>query len=335
MTATTMRRGPAAWLRDDWKRLLRGWRPWGAGVALLIVAGTVVAVATAPTTGTNTLKDEAASRLRAPYASTTETASGGAAAMPAAGATKGVADAIGVPQPMPPVGDGRVADTGPRVIRTAQLTLRVRDGAFERAVDRASTVAAAAGGFVVSSNSSTLEAGKASGDLVIRVPADAFDRVRRDLAGLGSVEAVSQSGEDVAAQLVDLDARLRTLRAEESALQAILGRAKTIGETLQVRDRLTAVRTEIEQYAGQQASLRDRVAFATITVSLHEGNAGDVVPQPPEPRTGIAASFHRAADATVAVAGGMLIVVGALLPFAVLALLAWLALRRRVRTAAA
>src|SRR5256885_148575 len=111
MTATTMRRGPAAGLRDDWKRARRGWRPWAAG----------------------------------------------------------------------------------------------------------------AGGFVVSSSSSTLEAGKASGDLVIRVPADAFDRVRRELSGLGTIEAVSQSGEDVAAQLVDLDARLRTLRAEESALQAILG----------------------------------------------------------------------------------------------------------------
>ena len=311
-----------------------GWRRWAAIAAavLLLVAGTVVALVQ---------RDDGPARLGADSTASTydrDLASGGSAA-PTASKESGVADDAAASGdligPMPPetTPDGRVTAAGPSIVRTAQLSLRVRDGGLERALDRAMATATAAGGFVVSSNTSSFQRGEAFGDVVVRVPAASFDDVRRQLRELGEVESVSQSGDDVSSQLVDLDARLRTLRAEESALQAIMSQAKSVGDLLQVRDRLTGVRIEIEQLAAQQASLRDRVSYATINLSLHEGDASGM-PIPVDDEKGIAHSFRTAVDAAVAVVGGMVIVVGALLPFAFLALLAWVLVRRFGRRSA-
>jgi hypothetical protein len=61
-------------------------------------------------------------------------------------------------------------------------------------------------------------------------------------------------------------------------------------------------------------------------VSLSEPGAIAAGPEP-ESATGLARSFDRALDASVAVAGGMVVVLGYLLPLGVLALLAWGAVR--------
>ena len=330
MTATTWMSTGFGW----------GWRRWAAIAAavLLVVAGSVVALVQRDD-GPALLGGDTASTAGESYSR--DLASGGSSAPNTVQATKGVAedaaasgDLIG---PMPPetTPDGRVTLGGPSIVRTAQLSVRVRDGGLERALDQAmaAATATASGGFVVSSNTSSFQEGEAFGDLVVRVPAASFDAVRRQLRDLGEVESASQSGDDVSSQLVDLDARLRTVRAEEIALQAILSQARSVGDLLQVRDRLTGVRTEIEQLAAQQASLRDRVSYATINVSLHEGDVSGM-PVPVDDEKGIVHSFRTAADATVAVVGGMVVVLGALLPFALLGLLAWLVIRRQSRRAA-
>jgi hypothetical protein len=241
----------------------------------------------------------------------------------AAGGTGSRAAPGAVPTSLPPAS----AITGPRIIRTADLQVRVERGTFASAIDRVTAVATGAGGFVSGSSTSSFEKGRARGELTLRVPAARFDDVRRSLARLGTLESMQIGGNDVGGQLVDLDARLKTLRAEEGSLDVLLGKAADIGQILQVRDRLTAVRYEIEQLAGQQAALQDQVALATVHVSLHEAGA-------PVPRsnggegTAFGDSVRTAWHASVAVLGGMLIVLGALLPFLVLALLAWPFVRR-------
>jgi hypothetical protein len=99
-----------------------------------------------------------------------------------------------------------------------------------------------------------------------------------------------------------------------------------VGEVLAVREQVSATRLEIEQLAAQQSSLDDRASFSTLEVSLSEPGAIAAGPEP-ESATGLARSFDRALDASVAVAGGMVVVLGYLLPLGVLALLAWGAVR--------
>ncbi len=229
---------------------------------------------------------------------------------------------------------------GPRVVRTADVAVRVASDGFSRAFDQINAVAVAEGGYV---SASTTSAGSTasgddarderprSGDLTVRVPADRFDAVRRTLAGLGTIESEQIRGEDVTAQIVDFDARLKSLQAEEDALRTLVGRATAVGEVLQVQSQLFQVRQQVESLQAQRTQLDQQASLATIHVSLTE--PGAAVQPSPEP-AGLAHALERALAGSVAVVGGTIVVLGWLAPVALVGLLAWGVVRLRRRGSA-
>ncbi len=224
--------------------------------------------------------------------------------------------------PVPPNGGGTspVVPGAPRVVRTADLQVKVSKGGFPAAFDRVASLAGANGGFVTSSSTASVDEAR-SGELTVRVPADRFDTVRQALSALGEVESQSIRGEDVSGQLVDYDARLKSLEAQEEALRTLLGRANDVGDVLQVQSSLFGVRQQIEQLKAQKANLEQATSLATIQVSLFEPGA-PALHRPADDRS-LARAFERAVDGMVAVVGGMIVVVGYLVPVAVLGLLLW------------
>jgi hypothetical protein len=299
------------------------WRPGFAGrlvlgaLVALLMAGTVVALVRADIGDDSADSSPAAEgelAKRASLASGDEDTSARVASNGAATGGASVVDGVAAPS---------VPGLVPKIVRTADVRVRVR-GSFTAAVERANAVAALLGGFVTSSSTSSLGRGRSSAELTMRVPADQFDEARTRLGRLGKIESLEMHGRDVSGQLVDLDARLRAARAEEAALTILLGKAGSVGDILQIRDRLSGVRTEIEQLDGQQVALRDQVAMSTIHVALHEAGAPSRATEHESNETGIRESARDALNAAEAVVGGMLIVLGALSPIVGVVVVGWL-----------
>lgn len=158
-----------------------------------------------------------------------------------------------------------VQTAGRQVIQTASLTVQVED--VDAAADSVRETAEAVGGFVEQLQVSSQEQG-GDGFVVIRVPVDQFFDAMERLRLLGEVLFQNVGAQDVTEQLVDLDARLRSLQAEEVRLIDLLEQADTVSEILVVESELSRIRLNIERLAAQQASLERRVALSTITVSL-------------------------------------------------------------------
>ena len=233
-------------------------------------------------------------------------------------------------------GGGTVAPPGSdaRVVRSAHLSIDVADGGFREAFAEASRVATALGGFVEASTTSSYDEGRASGEVTIRVPVDRFDDALERLGELGEVVSTDVQGEDVSAQLVDLAARLRSLRAEEDALNTLMAEAADVGEVLSVRDTLSGVRTQIEQLAAQEAALEDRAAFSTITASLAEDTEVAIASSADDDLS-LGDAVGTAVDVAEAVVAAAIVAVGLAVPLAPLALAGWWYVRRRRRIVAA
>ena len=229
-----------------------------------------------------------------------------------------VADSLAAPAPATATGSALPASVGaPRIVKTATLRLEVKRGDFSRAFSEVATIASSAGGFVASSNSSAAsEHDVSAGSLTLRVPADQFDGVRRDVRKLGSLTSEEIKGDDVGGQLADLDARLRNLGSQEEAIRGLMARSKDVPETLQVQNQLSAVREQIEQLTAQQARLTDAVTFATLTVDLAEPGAVAVDDEPSALRDAISQAW----EGMQAVVAGVIIVVGYALPLLLLVL---------------
>lgn len=167
-------------------------------------------------------------------------------------------------------------DFGPRrqIVRRAEIQLRVSDVrvAFERA---SGTIRPEFGEFVESSRFEEFERGPYA-QLRLRVSADRLDSALTELRSLGELLDESSSGEDVSARAIDIAARLSNARRVEAELLELMERREDadLSDVLQVRREVNDVRLEIERLEAQRAALGELVALATISVTLHGGDAG-------------------------------------------------------------
>jgi len=164
-----------------------------------------------------------------------------------------------------------VPQVGPQIVKTASLGLGIAHGSFDDKVGEAHAVADSFGGFVVQSFASQGSGNRiAEGSLVLRIPAESYDAALSRLRALGKVESLEESGQDVSKEFVDLNARIRQLRAVEAQLLELLQQANDVPAALAVQSQLSQVQLDLEQARGRLQYLDNRVAFATISMSMHE-----------------------------------------------------------------
>jgi hypothetical protein len=199
---------------------------------------------------------------------------------------------------------------GPRVIKTARLSVEVGRDGLPDAVQDVVGIAEGAGGFVLSTE--LAGEGSGTGTVVVRVPAEEFEAALAAIGDLGDVARRTVSGEDVSEEFVDLEARLRNFEAQEAVLLRLMDRATTIGETIRVQRELTGVQLEIERIRGRLRFLEDRTSLGTITVGMRE--AGAAVAS----KTTLEKAFEQAGEAALTVISMLIVALGFAIPIAAL-----------------
>lgn len=154
------------------------------------------------------------------------------------------------------------------VIKNADLSVRVDD--VPGALTKASNIAQVLGGFTFGSRATKDEDSTPNGEITIRVPATRFESALKQIKALGLVLSEATSGEDVTAQVADLGARIKVLKAEEDSYVTMLRGARRVGEMLEIKERLSQVRQEIESSTAQVNSLKNLASLSTIHCSFSE-----------------------------------------------------------------
>lgn len=173
--------------------------------------------------------------------------------------------------------DMEVSETEPlpefprMIVYTASIELRVEDP--KAAMDEVWQLAQEVGGYVVSSTvqEHSLPDGTRGTEakVSIRVPAERLQEVLDRLADMAlDVLRESLTSQDVTEEYVDLNARLRNLKATEEELLNFLKEAQNAEELLAVHRELTRVREDIERLEGRKRYLEQVSRFALIEVYL-------------------------------------------------------------------
>jgi predicted anti-sigma-YlaC factor YlaD len=228
---------------------------------------------------------------------------------------------------------------GPAVIRTATLQLVAKDfstvrSAVERILDGAAGFADQLG---VSADPGTARVLRGT----LRVPGTQLTDVLTRLRALGLVTQDQQNAQDVADQLVDLDARLKSARATEQRLIELLkNRTGKLSDVLEVEQELTRVRLDIERLDAEKTNMTRRVAYATIDLTIgEERKAGlDSGPLPllTQIRVAAADGLQNVVDTVVGLALFVLRAGPSLILWGIAAAVAWTIVKRlRLKRAAA
>jgi hypothetical protein len=220
------------------------------------------------------------------------------------------------------------------IVRTASVTVRVEDVLATSA--KASAAAEGLGGFVAGekTQASPDEPSKSEAVVILRVPADRLPALLSQLHSLGTLVSEDQSADDVTGQVIDVAARISAQKASVARIRALLAKATTLGQVVQIEGELTSRQAALESLEGQAAALADQTSLATATVTIVGPKAAVLAPPAPEP-TGFAAGLSKGWHAFATAGTWLLTAVGVLLPFLLLvapfALAGYVLARRRAR----
>ena len=231
---------------------------------------------------------------------------------------------------LPPADAHPVRSGLERIIKEGTVVLEVDEGGFMAAYQRVVQTARRHGGSVTASTSSTDDAGRTTGSVTVRVPVDAYEDLLVGVGRVGTLREQDISSQDVTGEVVDLQARLRHLRAQEAFYLGLLDDATSVQEAIAVQQQVDGIQQRIEQLQGRLDQLEDRAAYSTLTVELIEAGAEPVVAAAEEPT--LAAYALSARHGFVTVVGWLLVVGASLAPLvvpAVAALLVWRLTRHR------
>ena len=155
---------------------------------------------------------------------------------------------------------GRVAGSADRAI-VQRAGLRLVTDSLRRVHRTADSLSVAWGGYV-----GDAELREKSLRMSLRVPGDSLNPALDRLSALGRATHRTVRREDVTEQVVDVEARLGTLRAVRERLREYLQRADAMADLVQVERELARVQGEIDLLEARQRALSSRVELAEIAL---------------------------------------------------------------------
>ncbi|MGI5156085.1 DUF4349 domain-containing protein [Microbispora sp. CA-102843] len=222
------------------------------------------------------------------------------------------------------------------IIYQAELTVEAKD--VTAAADRAKAIVTGAGGYVAEERSESVSGGDQS-TIMFKVPparyADVLAQLGRDL---GKRTSVRQNAQDVTEEVADVASRVKSAEAALGQFRTLLSKANKIGEILEIEREISNREADLESLQARQKALETQTGMATVTLTLMPPPRSSARHEKKEDASGFLAGLRAGWDTLTASTVMALTVLGALLPWIVVAVVVWLAVRivmRRMRRRAA
>lgn len=213
-----------------------------------------------------------------------------------------------------------------RIIRDASMEIRVEEGTFERQFAELRRIAADLGGYVSDATTGITshdDEDHAFGTITLRIPTDRYDDAVDRLDQLGERLSLAMNTQDVSAEYVDLEARLRHWKASEEFYLALLTEAETTADAISIKNQLDGVQLTIEQIEGRLRYLDDRTSLSSLTVTMTEAPDAAPVPVVEEKPGIIEQALQEAGAVTLGIFSFLIVAGAAVIPLAMLALLVY------------
>lgn len=210
------------------------------------------------------------------------------------------------------------------LIRTGSASIEVDK--LDPAILKVRQIASQLNGYIANSSIVGGRDQVRSATLEVKIPAAKYDQAVGALGGIGKVESVNTSVEDVGEEFVDINARVANAkRLEERLVNLLATRTGKLEDVLAVERELARVREEIERNEGRIRYLKTRAAISTLSVTVHEPmpilgqNPGD---------NPIVSAFKQAWRNFVGFVAWLIASLGVLIPLGVVLGGVWYAYRR-------
>ncbi len=157
--------------------------------------------------------------------------------------------------------------------------------------------------------------------LKLRVPTAQFDDAMQELEKVGTLIASSGNTEDVTTEVLDRTIRIQVQRRSIERISVLLEQATSIRDIVNIEGQLSQRQADLAVLEKEQRYLDDQTAMATITVSVERTKAKKPAPKPQDKDddSGFFSGLSSGWDGLTTFGVGLATVLGALLPWLVVA----------------
>lgn len=159
-----------------------------------------------------------------------------------------------------------------KLVYTSRVTLETED--FDAASQALHSTVSVLGGIIVSENASNLNSVNHSGyrslNMTVRIPQEHYDTFLSGLSENYNVASINNSVENMTEYYYDSESRLKSYRIQEERLFAMLEKAVTVEDMLEIEERLCDVQYEIEALTNTLRTIDNDVKYATFYLNLNE-----------------------------------------------------------------
>ena len=171
-----------------------------------------------------------------------------------------------------------------KLIKTVNMTAETRefDSLIANITDRIETLGGYAESMDISGNSYDSK-GTRNAFIIARIPAEKLDFFVKEVSDASNITSKNESAEDVTLQYADVEAHKDSLKIEQKRLNELLEQADTLENIIELENRLTEVRYEIESYESRLRMMNNQVVYATVNLSVVE--VKEYTPEPVEEKS--------------------------------------------------
>ena len=171
-----------------------------------------------------------------------------------------------------------------KLIKTVTMSAETRE--FDKFVSNVTDKINTLGGYAESvdiSGNSYDNYSERSAFIVARIPAEKLDMFVNDVSESSNITSKNESAEDVTLQYADVEAHKESLKIEQQRLNELLEQADTLENIIELENRLTEVRYEIESYESRLRTMNNQVVYSTVNLSVTE--VKEYTPEPVEEKS--------------------------------------------------
>ena len=107
-------------------------------------------------------------------------------------------------------------------------------------------------------------------DMTVRIPQENYETFLAGLSDICNVAAVNRYVENLTERYYDNENRLKSYRIQEERLFAMLEKAESVTEMLEIESRLCDVQYQIEALTNTQRTIDNDVRYSTFNLTLTE-----------------------------------------------------------------
>lgn len=156
-----------------------------------------------------------------------------------------------------------------------RFSLDIETLEYEKTISDLESLITKYGGFIETSESygksiNSTRKPRRSSYIVAKIPTASKSSFAEDITTIGNITRESKSAQNVTREYYDLDSRIQSLEIQQERLLAILSKAKSVEEILQVENELSNVRYKLESYTTDIKQLEHLTAYSTYTLNISE-----------------------------------------------------------------